>query len=249
MLNLNELINFDYLNAIMAASPNEELSEDSQHMLGGGDMRGGEITYNLVKTSRKCNRYFDMEQTTFTYTINNNIEQASLFEAVINFRNFFEQFVTDNIASLPDNRKVKVMFFHPSFDSPVNSYYIDKPQFTADLIVKLFYNVVQSRKNANKMQLTDRDQLDIILSIAKTTNGCGRAKKRPLEEILNTNYVSYKEHKTLREYCRETPCMLSCEDDNFCLLRSIFLGKMMHEDPKLFRNYNNPKFKTTQLAY
>jgi hypothetical protein len=139
------------------------------------------------------------------------------------------------------------MFLHPSFDSPINSYYINNPEFTAELIIKLFYNVVQSRKNTNKLQLTAYDKLDIILSIAKTTNGCGRSKKRPLEEILNTNYVSYKKQKTLREYCKETPCMLSYEDDNYCLLISIMLGQMMHENPKQFKNYDNPKFKTLQL--
>jgi hypothetical protein len=86
MFNLNTLVILDEIKNMIDGNIT---TEDSPNMLGEGDMIGGEIKYNLVKTSRKCNRNFDMEQTSFTYTINNNAQQASLFYTEINFRIFF----------------------------------------------------------------------------------------------------------------------------------------------------------------
>jgi hypothetical protein len=200
------------------------------------NQRGG---FNLVRTNTKTNRKFNLEQTTYQYRIDNNEEQRSLFDAERNFRNFIAEFSTNHIDRLNNNCKIKLLITHPTFDVPINTNYLLKSQYVPEIISKLFYNVVQSRKKTNKLQLTDADEMNIILTVATTVNGTGK-KRTPLEEILCTNYVSYKKVKSMREHCKETPCIVSCEEDNFCLLRSILLGKLFLNNLQEFRLRSRP---------
>jgi hypothetical protein len=82
--------------------------------------------------------------------------------------------------------------------------------------------------------------MDIHLTVAETTNGAGKKKKPELEEILCTNFVSYKKVKTLREFCRTMPCIVPCDEDNFCFIRSCLLGKLIHENKTEFKKRSIP---------
>jgi hypothetical protein len=195
--------------------------------------RGGNPNYSLIKTTEKVNNNFGLQQTTFTFSIDNNQLQRSLFEAETNFNEFIVSFYENHIRTLSNNCKIKLLITHPSFDIPINTNYIIKSQFTPEIIHKQLYNVVQSRKRTQKLLLTDNDIMQIILSVAYTINGSGK-RKVPLEEILNTNYISYKKTKSLRDHCNRMPYMIAIKEDNYCLIRSILLGKLYHENVEEF---------------
>ena len=230
MFDLNEIVNFEEINQLI---DNNFLTLDNNQI-------GGNVVYNLVRTNTKTNKNFDIRQTSFHYKINNNIAQKSLFEAEQNFKNFINDFTSAHIDPLDNNSKIKIYISHPTFDLPINTNYIQKSQFVPDIIQKLFFNVVQSRKRANKLQFTDADQMELILTVANTINGAGRKRKVPIEEIICTNFVSFKKVKTLREHCRSMPCVIPCDDDNYCLVRSILLGKLFHENHEEFKKRSIP---------
>ncbi len=218
---------------------NTIIDEEELEELINNNQRGG---FNLVRTNTRRNNKFNVEQTTYHFKIDNNEEQKSMFEVENNFRNFITEFSANHIDRLSANCKIKIVITHPTFDVPITTNYLLKSQYTPDIISTLFYNVVQSRKKSNRYQLTDADEMDIMLTVAYTVNGTGRRlrAKPPLEEVMCTNFVSFKKDKTLRDICKQLPCIVSCEEDNFCLLRSIMLGKMLHESTNEFKQRSRP---------
>ncbi len=241
MFDLNNLVDFNEINNLM-----------NPGVLNDAGQIGGNIQYNLIKQTTKRNEKFKIRQTTYNYKIDNNIEQHSLFETGENFKKFIYDFCAAHIDPLPSDCKIKFLICHNSFDVPLNSYFISKSQFSASIIHTLFQDTVQSRKAKNLLELTDADEMDIIVTVAETVSGAGRRPKPPLEEICNTNFVSYKKVKSLREFCRSTPCILSCEEDNFCLVRSILLGRLLHVDKDEFKKrsqFRDPSFTTQVRNY
>jgi hypothetical protein len=123
MYDLNSLVDFDEINRL--------LNDPTTLPHGQTD---GNIAYSLVKTNTKQNKHFNMRQTTFHYKINDNAEQRSMFEAEENFRNFITDFCATHIETLNTNCKVKLMIVISSFDTPLNTFFIQKSQFTPDLV-------------------------------------------------------------------------------------------------------------------
>ncbi len=204
MFDLNSLVDYDEINALMGDDP----------LTLPRGQTGGNIAYSLVKTNTKKNTHFQMRQTSYHYMINNNAEQRSMLEAEENFKSFITDFCATNIEPLHSNCKIKMMIVISSFDSPLNTFFVQKSQFTPDIIYTLFYNAVQSRKKKGLLDMTDNDRMDIHLTVAETTNGAGKKKKPDIEEILCTNFVSYKKVKTLHKFCKTMPCIVPCDQDN-----------------------------------
>ncbi len=213
----------------------------------GGQYGGADDAYRLDRTTVKENKFFNVKKTTYTYSLNNNVVRASLFDAEQNFNNFIANFSSEHISPLADDVKIQILIDHTSFDVPINTNFIQKSQFTPQILTALFHNVVQSRKKLNRMQISDSDSMKIILSVAQVMHGAGRVCKRTAAEIdemiLVNQKVTYKKAKILREYCQSTPCIQSIEDDNYCLVRACLLGRIFHQCLSDYKRFSSPGYE------
>jgi hypothetical protein len=206
MFDLNSLDDYDEINALMG----DPLT------LPQRGQTGGNIAYSLVKTNTKTNTHFQMRQTSYHYTINNNAEQRSMLEAEENFKSFITDFCATNIEPLHTNCKIKMMIVISSFDSPLNTFFVQKSQFTPDIIYTLFYNAVQSRNDENKELFKSRISPCSIRRLRCKRSRLAVARSEPRPRLLR--YPSR--------------CFGPCRSRSRCRCRSTrLLGSLFHRTP------------------
>jgi len=164
--------------------------------------------FELFRESVAKNTKFNLETELYTLKINN--DDTDFIKANKSINDFFLQIhgkITNNIDS---NDKIFMYINHPSLDMPITIPFMDKEDFTPDLISYSFIKVCQSKR-----MLKVDEELELKIQKAKIPKGSG----------------------AMDEYIDIKKSIITIKNkDNFCCIRAFFLGKAIADAHKRIDN-------------
>jgi len=187
---------------------NEQINEllvVSETQQAESTQRGGQLAYVKTKDkSKNINKYFGFEERNIEYTsVTGNITS---YESIIrSLLEFIENFVENEIRTIDENKIIRLIIDHDSFDGAINTNFMNVSEISSEFIWQLFSDTVQSRKTRFEVELTPEQKMKITIQTVETVMG-GALKKITKKSIA--------EPKRIKQPSKRQPSKLNWEKQN-----------------------------------
>jgi len=205
------------------------------------------LTFSVNEIARNVNPDFNMEQMLYS------IEFQDIFqtfeEALTQVENMLSEIHTTFTSKMTNRDKIRVVFFHSDLFSCIDLPFLKKSQFTVDLLIESFENVIQSYKDSI---VNSNNTFSANVQIQHMPLGTGRRfipNKIPKAKKLkiNNNILSANILPSIQNICNNKKSIINVyNNDNMCCLRAILIGMRYSENCSDKSVYAKPNNKEIQ---
>ena len=180
-----------------------ESCPDLEGMLGGSSSM-----FEIVSEHTGQNKHFKCEQSKVTVRVKDS-DATSYKELLQELEVLFEDLYVKFVQSMNKNDQIRVVFQHADLFVPINFPFYRKADLSPQKMLDSFSSVLQS---VQTLRLTKETQLFAHLITCRVPTG--GSKRKAIEDFMSSK-------KSIR---------IVENDDNFCLLRAIIIGKLYADD-------------------
>jgi len=200
--------------------------------------------FDINEIVRNNNPDFELEKILYSVSYPDNFQtfEQSLEQIETMLRVLHLRFTSD----MRSSDKIRVAFFHSGFFTCIDIPFVRRDQFTPDLLIETFENVIQSYKF---LVVNGNNEFSANVQIQRMPSGRGRRfiydkqppkkKKRTIE--LNNNISEACLLPNIQDICLNKNSVINIfNDDNMCCLRAILIGIRYCENYPDKANYSKP---------
>ena len=201
--------------------------------------------FTVNEISRNINPIFGLEQILYkiTYPDNPQTFEDALEQVEDMLRELAVRFTSD----MRIRDKIRVVFNHADFMTCIDLPFLRRDQFTPELLIESFENVIQSYKES----IVNRfNRFSAQVQIQRMPSGRGRRfnpnklprKHKYVPKVkLNKNVINPTTLPEIQNICNNKNSIINVfNDDNFCLLRAILIGMRYSDNSPDKASYSKP---------
>jgi hypothetical protein len=211
------------------------------------------INFSIQEIGRDNNSYFNLEQ--ILYTINFGDIFRSFENAINDLFDMFKKLVITFSAKMKTQDKIRIIFFHESINEPIELPFVYKQDFTPELLMQAFEDVMQSYDIdvMNTDDIFTANVQIVTLPIGSGRPGLGVKKKQKVYQRalkINNNILNDIADNSIQAYCNKKTSIIKVKkNDNLCLLRAVLIAIAHLNNEPYLDDYRKPcsKLMTSHL--
>ena len=204
-----------------------------------------EKMFKIIKTYRnepknKKNQSLGIKNNIHHIELNQKVNK-SFKDAIESYKKLFEQLHDEFIKTINPLDKVRIVFQHDLFNTPISFPFMKPSELTPDIMLAKFSSVVQSFKHSND-KLQYKYKFIANITIADLSKGgydinqivdLSEAKKRQIKNGTIVNGVKIQFQNYYDQLNNSTSVLvIKNNNDNLCFLRAVLIAKLFDESRK-----------------
>ena len=215
-----------------------------------------QFTFSVNQIASNINPDFGLEQKLFSIEYPDNLQTFD--EASNEIERMLREVHMVFTSTMQNRDKIRAVFFHKDFRSCIDLPFLKKTQFTVDLLIESFENVIQSYKD---IIINDNNTFSANVQIQRMPVGTGRRcvaikkTRKPYKPKIkvNNNIFTSNNLNSLQEICNNKYSVINLiNTDNMCCLRAILIAIRYcdnYEDKLNYSKQNNSKLNADVIYF